>query len=95
MKRATTLLVPAAVLAACAAPAPVAMPVGAAPVQAVLKPVAGGGVRVTRTGPVPFAYDQGADARRAADALCGPGGVQSSIHDRFDGGGWVFVEGCA
>jgi hypothetical protein len=40
---------------------------------------------------------QGADARRAADAGCGTGGVRTSIYDRYDRvtGEWVYPEGCA
>lgn len=38
---------------------------------------------------------QGADAKRQADAQCGPRGVRTSIYDRYQGGQWVFGEGCA
>ena len=79
-------------LAACVAaqPAPVAprADVGASLVQS------GKAVRVTRTAGTAYAMWDGAAARRDADALCG-GKVRSSIYDRFEGGAWVFVEGCA
>ncbi|MBA3911758.1 MAG: hypothetical protein C0524_18255 [Rhodobacter sp.] len=53
-------------------------------------------VRVTNGGQ-PFLMWQGAAARKAADAQCGPRGVRSSIYDRFDRatGAWVYPGGCA
>ncbi|OYU16832.1 MAG: hypothetical protein CFE34_18885 [Rhodobacteraceae bacterium PARR1] len=72
-------------LAACASPVPQATgPVMAAP------------LRVTNNG-VPFSMDQGARAKRVAMDTCAAAGrvLRPSIYDRFDGGEWVFVEGCA
>jgi hypothetical protein len=46
-------------------------------------------------GDLRFAHFEGAAARKRADALCGPRGVRTSIYDRFEGGAWVFPEGCA
>lgn len=43
----------------------------------------------------PFQMWEGAAARKAADAQCGPRGVQVSVYDRFEGGAWVYPEGCA
>jgi hypothetical protein len=45
----------------------------------------------------PYQMWDGAAARKAADAQCGPRGVRSSIYDRFDRatGEWVYPEGCA
>ncbi|PZQ99257.1 MAG: hypothetical protein DI533_00705 [Cereibacter sphaeroides] len=40
-------------------------------------------------------FDQGAQAKKIANAQCGPRGVRSSINDRYEAGTWVFVEGCA
>lgn len=53
-------------------------------------------LRVTNNG-VPFSYDQGAQAKRVAMDTCAAEGrvLTPSIYDRFDGGEWVFVEGCA
>ena len=53
-------------------------------------------VRVTNNGQ-PFQMWDGASARRAADAACGPRGVNASIYDRFDRatGAWVYPGGCA
>lgn len=53
-------------------------------------------VRVMNGGQ-PFQMWDGAAARKAADAACGPRGVRSSIYDRFDRatGEWVYPEGCA
>jgi hypothetical protein len=53
-------------------------------------------LRVTN-GDQPFAFDQGALARKQGEALCGAQGraLRTSIYDRFDAGAWVFVEGCA
>lgn len=88
-------------LAACVAPAPApgpkapAAPVTRADVGAVLAPVAGGGVSVTRSLPPAYAMWDGAAARRDADALCGPRGVRGSIYDRYQAGAWIFVGGCA
>jgi hypothetical protein len=53
-------------------------------------------LRVTNGGQ-PFQMWDGAAARKAADAQCGPRGVRSSIYDRYDRstGAWVYPEGCA
>ena len=58
-------------------------------------PVSREPVRVTDNGQ-PFQMWEGAQARKAADALCG-GKVRVSIYDRFDRatGEWVYPEGCA
>lgn len=79
-------------LAACvaASPAPV---VPRADVGASLSQ-AGKSVRIARTAAPAYAMWDGAAARRDADALCG-GKVRSSIYDRYEGGTWIFVEGCA
>ncbi len=74
-------------LAACVAAAPDAAPVAARADSAPL--------RVTRADGSPFAFHEGAAAKREADARCGAGGVRTSIYDRFEAGAWVFVEGCA
>lgn len=72
-------------LAACASPAPRAT-----------GPVMVGPLRVTDNG-MPFTMDQGARAKRMAMDSCAAQGrsLRPSIYDRFDGGAWVFVEGCA
>ena len=53
-------------------------------------------VRVTNVGQ-PYQMWDGAAARKAADAKCGPRGVRSSIYDRYDRptGAWVYPGGCA
>lgn len=53
-------------------------------------------VRVTNAGQ-PFQMSDGALARKAADAECGPRGVRTSIYDRFDRatGEWIYPRGCA
>lgn len=53
-------------------------------------------LRVTNGG-LPFAFDQGAAARKAADAACAGQGkrLRPSIYDRFEGGVWVYPGGCA
>ena len=87
----------AGALAACAGPA-VQSRVPDAPIvrgEYRLDPSADGSVRVTRTVGSPLGYSEGLPARRAADALCGPRGVSSSIRDRFESGAWIFPEGCA
>lgn len=55
-----------------------------------------GPLRVAREG-VPYAYWEGAAARRQAEAECAARGavLRPSIHDRFEAGSWVYVEGCA
>jgi hypothetical protein len=72
------------VCAACVPSAPVATP-------RVVEPV-----RVSNAGQ-PFQMWDGAAARKAADAQCGPKGVRTSIYDRFDrdSGAWVYPGGCA
>lgn len=42
-----------------------------------------------------FQHWQGLEARRQADAQCGPRGVRVSIYDRYQAGAWVYPEGCA
>ena len=51
---------------------------------------------VTREG-APFAYWEGAAARRQGEADCAAMGrsLRTSIRDRYQAGAWVFVEGCA
>lgn len=68
---------------ACMATAPAVSPTG--------EPV-----RVTNGGQ-PWQMWDGAAARKAADATCGPRGVRSTIYDRYDRGTgeWVFPGGCA
>ncbi|NHB78014.1 hypothetical protein [Rhodobacter calidifons] len=53
-------------------------------------------VRVTNGGQ-PFQMWEGAAARKAADAQCGPRGVRVTIYDRYDpaAGAWVYPGGCA
>ena len=53
-------------------------------------------LRVTN-GDRPFGYDDGAPARKLAEADCVSRGqsLRPSIYDRFEAGAWVFVEGCA
>ncbi|OOY25222.1 hypothetical protein BMI91_02015 [Thioclava sediminum] len=41
----------------------------------------------------PFGNDEGAEAKRAANAICG-GAVASSIDDTYRDGAWVFPMGC-
>lgn len=41
-----------------------------------------------------FGYDEGAEAKRAANALCG-GRVVSGDRDNFSEGAWIFPGGCA
>ncbi|MEZ5884870.1 MAG: hypothetical protein R3D53_13840 [Paracoccaceae bacterium] len=92
MRAALPLGFGALALAACAAPS------GAPrPASEVAGYRAGNGADgaliVTRTA-APFAYDEGAEARRAADALCG-GKVASGPKDNFRDGAWHFPGGCA
>ena len=59
---------------------------------------AGGSGQVVVTGAdLPYTQSDGAAARQAADAVCGPRGVRTSIYDSFDAGraAWVYPEGCA
>ena len=59
-------------------------------------PVAAQALRVTNAGQ-PFANDQGAAARKVAEATCAARGqrLAPSIYDRYEAGAWVYVEGCA
>jgi hypothetical protein len=56
----------------------------------------GAALRVSNNGQ-PYQMWDGAVARKAADATCGPRGVRSSIYDRYDRatGEWVYPGGCA
>ena len=44
---------------------------------------------------LPYTMADGAAARQAADARCGPRGVRTSIYDRFEAGTWIYPQGCA
>jgi ABC-type sugar transport system substrate-binding protein len=83
MMRAAALLTVTAGLSACVAPAEKAAPVWNGPLS------------VTNNG-APFGNDQGAAAKKVAQAICATRGqtLRTSIYDRFDTGAWVFVEGC-
>jgi hypothetical protein len=52
-------------------------------------------ISVTSSTGMPYTFADGAQAKKHADALCGTGGVRTSIYDRFDSGTWVYPEGCA
>ena len=52
-----------------------------------------GELAVTRTA-APFGLDEGAEAKRAANALCA-GAVASGPADNFREGRWIFPGGCA
>ncbi len=52
-----------------------------------------GELAVARTA-APFGLDEGAEAKRAANALCG-GAVASGPADNFREGRWIFPGGCA
>lgn len=54
---------------------------------------ADGALSVTRTAQ-PFTYSDGAEAKRAANAICG-GAVASGPEDNYRDGAWIFVRGCA
>lgn len=85
-------------LAACAAPG--ALPDGGA--RAPRLAAVGGyegaflptGELAVRRVAQPFGYAEGAEAKRAARALCG-GDVASGPQDNFRDGAWVFPGGCA
>lgn len=87
-------------LAACAGTGPDLAPDGGARAPR-LAAVAGyqgaflptGELAVTRV-TQPFGYAEGAEAKRAARALCG-GAVASGPQDNFRDGAWVFPGGCA
>ena len=53
-------------------------------------------LRVTN-GDRPFGYDEGAPARKLAEAECAFRGqsLRTSVYDRFEAGAWVFDGGCA
>lgn len=53
-------------------------------------------LRVTNAGQ-PFANFEGAAARKTAEAICAGMGKRlvPSLHDRYEAGAWVYVEGCA
>lgn len=58
--------------------------------------VAAAPLTVVRQG-APYANWEGAAARRQAEAECAARGLslRPSIYDRYQGGAWVYVEGCA
>ncbi|HEY0274479.1 MAG TPA: hypothetical protein VGC31_00180 [Paenirhodobacter sp.] len=87
MKRALPFFGPLA-LAACAAP-----PVPAPVLAGYAASQKGQALFVRRTA-APFTYSDGAEARRAADRLCG-GRVKSSTEDNFRDGAWIYPQGCA
>lgn len=75
-------------LGACVQPAPQGAGQAAAAPSSPL--------RVTNNGQ-PFRLDEGAAARRVADATCAAQGrrLRPGLYDRFDAGAWVYVGGCA
>ena len=91
MRAALPLGFSALALAACAAP-PTTRP--ASEVAGYRAGTGEGGALVVSRVSAPFAYDEGAEARRAADALCG-GKVASGPKDNFRDGAWIFPGGCA
>ena len=58
--------------------------------------VAAAPLTVMRAG-APYANWEGAAARKQAEAECAARGqsLRPSIYDRYQGGAWVYVEGCA
>jgi hypothetical protein len=52
-------------------------------------------LRVTNNGAL-FSFDQGAAARKTAEAACAAQGrrLRPGIYDRFEGGTWVYPGGC-
>jgi len=60
-----------------------------------MAPAPSGPLRVTNGGAA-FANDQGAAARRVAEAACEGQGrrLKSGIYDRFESGAWVYPGGC-
>ncbi|WP_146227840.1 hypothetical protein [Rhodobacter viridis] len=85
-------------LAACATAAPMADGGARAPRVAEAAGYQGawlpaGALAVTRKA-APFRHDEGAEAKRAAKALCG-GAVASGDTDNFRDGAWIFPGGCA
>ena len=58
--------------------------------------VAAAPLTVVRQG-APYANWEGAAARKQAEAECAALGksLRPSIYDRYQGGAWVYVEGCA
>jgi hypothetical protein len=69
---------------------------GACVATAPAVPPSGEPVRVLKDGQ-PWQMWDGAAARKAADARCGPRGVRSTIYDSYDRGTgeWVYPGGCA
>lgn len=66
------------------------------PATQVAGPVMVAPLQVSNNG-APFRNDEGAAARKLADAICAGQGkrLQTSIYDRFDSGFWVYQGGCA
>lgn len=58
--------------------------------------VAAAPLTVVRQG-APYANWEGAAARKQAEMECAARGqsLRPSIYDRYQGGAWVYVEGCA
>jgi hypothetical protein len=70
---------------------------GTTPGTEAASPPGGAPVSVTSATGMPYSFADGAQARKHADALCGTGGVRTSIYDRYDAAraAWVFPRGCA
>ena len=66
------------------------------PGSTIAAPVVGGTpITVTSATGMPYTFADGAQAKKQADALCGTGGVRTSIYDHFNAGAWIYPEGCA
>lgn len=83
MRKGWHIALGAAVLSGCAAAPTTAPPPGGARALRVMDEVR------------PLGYSEGTRAKRIANDICGPKGVKSSINDRYEGGYWIFAEGCA
>ncbi len=82
-------------LAACAMPGDTTASIGPRHAPEGYAVVAGAeGLMVTRSA-MAFGYDEGAEAKRAANAYCRGAGVASGTRDNFRAGAWIFPGGCA
>ncbi|MBZ4023908.1 hypothetical protein CKO11_15765 [Rhodobacter sp. TJ_12] len=82
-------------LAACAVPVGGPDSIGPlASVEGYTGAFSAEGALMVRRSAQPFGYDAGAEAKRAANALC-RGAVASGPEDNFREGQWIFPRGCA
>ncbi|OCX61138.1 hypothetical protein BFP70_16985 [Thioclava sp. SK-1] len=84
----------ALLITACAAPHQSAVAHKQVPAGYAIAQSPQDGLLVARQGTA-FGFDEGAEAKRAANDYCGAAGVASGTEDHYRAGAWIYPRGCA